>query len=72
MELCEAQFFLGTEDCSDCTAVEAKCGIDEVGAKCGRKIREKGTQLCHNHHVFCFIEVTIMGGDRGGKALNSS
>ena len=41
-----------------------------VEAKCGRKIREKGTQPCHNV-AFCF-EVTIMGGDRGGKALNSS
>ena len=47
-----------------------RIAVIAVEAKCGRKIREKGTQPCHNV-AFCF-EVTIMGGDRGGKALNSS
>lgn len=59
VELCEAQFFLAQ-----------RIALFFVEAKCGRKIREKGTQPCHNV-AFCF-EVTIMGGDRGGKALKSS
>lgn len=35
-----------------------------VEAKCGRKIREKGTQPCHNHVAFCFIE---RRGDNYGR-----
>ena len=42
VELCEAQFFLAQ-----------RIALFFVEAKCGRKIREKGTQPCHNV-AFCF------------------